>query len=352
MADVGSEPGNAQQAAEDAIAERAADLATEVTEADQPADRNRLAASIAAAARSGAAAARSGARVTGRGVRAARRGADSGRGRLSAQVVAMAQRLRVRDQVALRAQFPGLSTDEIADALIRRAARASAAVGGAVGAWAALPVLPAFPAEVVTETLALIGIEIKLVAELHEAYGMPATGSGTERMTAYVAAWAHRRGVFMVPGGLILAAGSPLARRLRWRLATRVGRSAFSLGPLLTGAVAGAMLNRQETRGSAIASTPTCAARPRPGSPGTVLLNDCGNGRGYRARPARAGRPGSPVLRAPSRRQDAKPPGRTKGQHRLSGRGGGSTGRKRSSHDRALSGPRPGPHHAWHPPPR
>jgi hypothetical protein len=27
-----------------------------------------------------------------------------------------------------------------------------------------------------------------------------------------------------------------------------MGRSAFSLGPLLTGAVAGAMLNRQETR--------------------------------------------------------------------------------------------------------
>jgi len=52
----------------------------------------------------------------------------------------------------------------------------------------------------------------------------------------------------MVPGGLILAAGSPLARRLRWRLATRMSRTAFSLGPLLTGAFAGAMLNRQETR--------------------------------------------------------------------------------------------------------
>jgi hypothetical protein len=77
---------------------------------------------------------------------------------------------------------------------------------------------------------------------------MPATGRGVDRMTAYIAAWAHRRGVFMIPGGLILAAGSPLARRLRWRLATRMSRSAFSLGPLLTGAFAGAMLNRQETR--------------------------------------------------------------------------------------------------------
>jgi hypothetical protein len=274
MADVENGPGEAQQAsegavaeqaagvptgdavaeqaadlaAESAIAERAADLATEVTEADRAADRRRLAASLAAAARSGA-------RVTGRGVRAARRGMDSARrgmgsggGRLAEQVVAMAQRLRIRDQAALRAQFPGKSSEEIADALIEGAARASAAVGGAVGAWAALPVLPAYPVEVATETLALIGIEIKLVAELHEAYGMPATGTRVERTTAYIAAWAHRRGVFMVPTGLVLAAGSPLARRLRWRLATRMSRSAFSLGPLLTGAFAGAMLNRQETR--------------------------------------------------------------------------------------------------------
>ena len=245
----------ADLAAEDAIVERAAELATEVTEAGKAADRRRVTASLAAAARSGA-------RITGRGARAARRGMGSARrgmgsarrgmgsggGRLTAQVVAMAQRLRIRDQAALRAQFPGKSSEEIADALIEGASRASAAVGGAVGAWAALPALPAYPVEVATETLALIGIEIKLVAELHEAYGTPATGTGVERVTAYVAAWAHRRGVFMVPTGLVLAAGSPLARRLRWRLATRMSRSAFSLGPLLTGAFAGAMLNRQETR--------------------------------------------------------------------------------------------------------
>jgi hypothetical protein len=262
MANVGSGPGKPPQAAEDAVVERAAELATEVSEADQPTERRRLVASIAGAARSGA-------RASGRGVRSARRGVGSARrgvgsawrgvgtarrrvgsstGRLSAQVVAMAQRLRVRDQAALRAQFPGRSAEDIADALIESAARASAAVGGAVGAWAALPALPAYPVEVATETLALIGIEVKLVAELHEAYGMPATGNALDRTTSYVAAWAHRRGVSMIPGGLVLAAGSPLARRLRWRLATRMGRSAFSLGPLLTGAVAGAMLNRQETR--------------------------------------------------------------------------------------------------------
>ena len=308
MADSRSEPGELAPATEDTIPEQAASLAVQISEAQAPEERRRLAARFAAAARSGvlsgaratgrgaratgrgARATGRGARATGRGVRATRRETQAtrretqptrrgvqatrrgiqatgravratgrgvratrrrvgaGTGWLAAQVVAMAPRLRVRDQAALRAQFPGMQAEEIADALIEGASRASAAVGGAVGAWAALPVLPAFPAEIATETLAMVGIEIKLVAELHEAYGMPAPGSGVERMSAYVAAWAHRRGVFMVPGGLILAAGSPLARRLRWRLAGRASRSVFSLGPLFTGAVAGATLNRRETR--------------------------------------------------------------------------------------------------------
>jgi hypothetical protein len=86
------------------------------------------------------------------------------------------------------------------------------------------------------------------VAELHEAYGVPAGGGTVERMTAYVGAWAHRRGVFLAPGGVVVAAGSPVARLLRRRLAARAARSAFSLGPLLSGAAAGALLNRHETR--------------------------------------------------------------------------------------------------------
>ena len=47
---------------------------------------------------------------------------------------------------------------------------------------------------------------------------------------------------------MALTAGSPLARLLRRRLAARAGRSAFSLGPLLTGAALGAFLNGRETR--------------------------------------------------------------------------------------------------------
>jgi hypothetical protein len=252
----------------DDISARAAEVAAEVTEAEQPREQRRLVEAFARAATSGVRAVGRGTRVVqrgaGSGTRAVRRRAapiaagtqrarkrtSSGTSRLAAQVVAMAPRLRVRDQAALRAQFPGRSAEEIADALIEGAARAAAATGGVVGAWAALPVLPAWPAEIAAETLVLVGIEIKLIAELHEAFGVPAPGSFPERMTAYVASWAHRRGVSMIPGasGVLLATGSPLARLLRRRLAARAGRSAFSLGPLLTGAAAGAMLNRRETR--------------------------------------------------------------------------------------------------------
>jgi hypothetical protein len=172
----------------------------------------------------------------------------SGLNWLTAQVLAMGPRLRIRDQATLRAQFPGQSDQEIGERLIERAARAAAAVGGTTGASAALPVLPAFPVEVAAETLAVVGIEIKLVAELHEVYGMPATGSGTDRARAYIGSWASRRGVYQVDGGLLLIAGSPLARQLTRRLAARVRRSTFSLAPLLVGAVAGALLNRRETR--------------------------------------------------------------------------------------------------------
>jgi hypothetical protein len=240
MTDVRGDQGE-PQAAEDPIVAQAAELATEVTEARRPEDRRRLTTRFAAAARASA-------RAGGRGWRAARRSTARGTDWLVTHVVAMAPRLRVRDQAALRAQFPGLSADEIADALIVGAARASATVGGGVGVWAALPTLPAFPAEVLTETLALVGIEIKLVAELHEAYGMAPPGSVVDRAHAYTSAWAHRRGVFIAPGGVILAAGSPVARQLQRRLAARAGRSAFSLTPLLTGVAAGALLNSRETR--------------------------------------------------------------------------------------------------------
>jgi hypothetical protein len=236
------------QTGRDELAIQAAQAATDVSEAEREQDRRRIAVAFTKAATSGSRWAGLSTRAARRRLAAMRRGAGSGTNWLAGQVTAMAPRLRVRDQAALRRQFPGRSPDEIADALIEKAAHASGTAGGAAGVWAALPVMPAWPAEVAAETLIVVGIEIKLIAELHEAYGTPAPGNVTERMSAYVGAWAHRSGVFMIPGGVALAAGSPLARQLRRRLAGRVGRSTFSLAPLLTGAAAGAYFNSYETR--------------------------------------------------------------------------------------------------------
>jgi hypothetical protein len=213
-----------------------AELVGEISEDTRLSRRRRLPAAISVLARRSGQATRYGAY-----------GARYGGRWLTAEVLAMAPRLPVRDRETLRAQFPSLPPEELADALIHGAARSATAVGAAAGMAMVLP-LPAAPVEVAIETLALVGIEIKLVAELHEVYGMRPPGTPTERMLAYVAAWAHRRGVAVAPAGLVIAVGSPLRRRLQRRLIVRAGRSATSLGPLLTGAAAGAALNRRETR--------------------------------------------------------------------------------------------------------
>jgi hypothetical protein len=224
--------------ASDRVAEQAAEIATRTSE--QPVSvldaRRRLRRATEAARRAGGA------------TRQVTAGARNAAGWLSGQVLAMAPRIKVRTAAELRAQFPGRDTEDIADALVDGAVRATAAAGGAAGLAAVLPVLPAFPAEVAAETLVVVGVEIKLIAELHEIYGVPVQGSTTQRMMTYVAAWASRRGVAVVPGGILFAAGSPFAKLLRRRLAARAGRSALALGPLLTGAAAGAYLNARETR--------------------------------------------------------------------------------------------------------
>lgn len=223
---------------DDEAARRAADVATRLSEAETSPERRRIARG----------AARVGTRFALRGAGLAVRTFASMLTWLTGQVIAMAPRLKIRDSEALHAEFPGKTDDEIAGLLISQAARSAAAVGGATGAWAALPVLPAFPAEIAAETLAITGIEIKMVAELHEAYGLGIKGSATERGRAYVSSWANRRGLYMVPGGLVLVAGAPLAGQVRRRLLSRVRRSTFSMAPLFTGAVAGAMINGRETR--------------------------------------------------------------------------------------------------------
>jgi hypothetical protein len=271
------------------VPEQVAELAAEISEAQTPSRRRRLARQLPQlAAKSGRASVRglqSGGQASVRGLQSARQaplrglkagsqaslrrlrtggqsawtglqagGQLAGQGlqsvgrRLTGQVLDMAPKIPIRNIAALRDQYPGRPTEELADALIDAAARASGGVGAAVGAAAAVPFIPTAPVELGVETLALVAIELKLIAELHEVYGVPAPGGRTERMLAYVSAWANRRGVRITGSGLAIAVGSPLWRRLERRLLAKAGQSTLALAPLLMGAATAAGLNYRETR--------------------------------------------------------------------------------------------------------
>jgi hypothetical protein len=169
-------------------------------------------------------------------------------------LIDVAPRIPLRDQATLQAQHPGLSPDDLAQTIISGAAKATAAVGAAGGALAAVefaapPTLLSAPAQIAAETLLVAAIEVKLIAELHEVYGVAATGTGRARATAYLASWTNRRGLDPLdPGSLRLTLGAPAKVALRRRLIRRAGRNLTTMGPLMSGAVAGSVINHRETR--------------------------------------------------------------------------------------------------------
>ncbi|MER5641480.1 hypothetical protein ABT095_31620 [Kitasatospora sp. NPDC002227] len=183
-------------------------------------------------------------------------GAAAGRGgkAMADRLVEAAPRIPVRDLATLRAQHPDAATpEELADRLVLGACRASGAVGASIGAAAMLPVPPAMPVEIAAEALAVAAVEIKLIAELHEVYGQAPQGTRTQRATAYVTAWAERRGIdrnaLIAPASLAaVALGAEVRQKVRRRLVHSSLRRLPSLTPLLVGAGVGAMVNRRDTR--------------------------------------------------------------------------------------------------------
>lgn len=183
----------------------------------------------------------------------------SGQG-LAELLMKTAPRIPIRDAETLSEQFGGMSDTALAGQLIRQASRSSAAVGGITGALAsaghfAPPAWVMFPAEIIGETLLIAAIEMKLVAELHEVYAMPITGSNSDRGLAILEAWAHRRGVRVEDlrsGGVTDALGrgtrSSIVQAVRRKVMARAARNISTLAPLFVGAVAGAELNRRSTR--------------------------------------------------------------------------------------------------------
>jgi hypothetical protein len=179
----------------------------------------------------------------------------AGRGRrLVDTVVEVAPHIPIRDRTTLRRHHQGLSDAQVAEQLIATAARTTAAIGAAGGLLSTVEVAapPAFltaPVQVAAETLAVVAVEVKLVAELHELFDRGAAGPPATRAAAYLGAWARRRGLdpFAERPGLGGVVGGAARSQLRQRLLRRAGRNAASVLPFLAGAVAGAALNRRET---------------------------------------------------------------------------------------------------------
>lgn len=170
-------------------------------------------------------------------------------------VADLAPHVPVRNIDTLRAHFPGLDGEELAERLVRNAARATAGVGAAGGGiasvqWAAPPTLLSTPVLLAVETVAVVAIELKLIGELHEVYRHPIPGAGAQRAVSLLQAWATRRGINpMVPGTAVATVlGSATRKQLRDMLVKRFGRNLTTLGPFLSGAVVASYLNRRATR--------------------------------------------------------------------------------------------------------
>jgi hypothetical protein len=218
-------------------------LTEEAADPSDPAESRRLLATVTKAARAAGP----------RAIRSRRWLVDT--------TLATAEHLPVRTLEDLQRHHRGLSGPMLADDLVRNASLASAGVGATAGALiTAQELVPpswwVIPFEVAAETAIVVAIELKLVGELHEAYGRPVPGEGVARGLAIASAWSESRGV--QPADLLMGVGATdlvgrqaraaLANSIRRRVSKRLGRSLGSLIPLLIGAGVAAELNRRATR--------------------------------------------------------------------------------------------------------
>jgi hypothetical protein len=161
--------------------------------------------------------------------------------------------LPIRNAARLRAAHPGASDEEIADALVARAARLTSAVGAATGGlaaahWFAPPSALALPLELAAETVLTAAVEIVLLGELHELSGRAPRGDARERAAAYLASWSAQHSVDRAGvTGLGTVLGTAGFRALRRRLGRRLARNAPAAAPFLVGATLGARGNRKAT---------------------------------------------------------------------------------------------------------
>lgn len=174
-------------------------------------------------------------------------------GALRDVLAAAAPGLPIRTAAELRQAYPGASDEEIADALVARAARATSGIGAGTGGlsaarWVGPASLLTLPIALGGETLLVAGVEIVLVGELHEIYGRPAGGDARARAAAYVASWSEQRPVDGgEAAGLAALLGSAGLRALRTQVPRRLKGVLPSGAPFLLGATIAGRGNRRAT---------------------------------------------------------------------------------------------------------
>jgi hypothetical protein len=182
--------------------------------------------------------------------RAAGVGAVAGGRWLTDLVEEIAPHVTIRDLATLEKTY-GCEGDALAEAVVRSASHTTAALGAAAGALAAAelaapPTLLATPVQLAAETVAVVAVELRMLGELHEVYGIELTGNQRDRAMSLLTTWVRRRALEGGAGSLLL--GAAARRELRKRVMRRLGENVTTLAPFLAGAVAGAEVNRRETR--------------------------------------------------------------------------------------------------------
>ena len=182
-----------------------------------------------------------------------RRPASTGRSRARCSTTCWrpsAPRLPVRDAARLRAAYPGSSDEEIAAALVARAARLTAGIGAATGGlaaahWIAPPSLLACPLELGVETVLIAAVEVVLSASCTNCTA-GAPGDARARGAAYLAGWSAQRAARARPASARSSAPRGL-RTLRRRVGRRLVRNVPTAAPLLLGAALAGRGNRRAT---------------------------------------------------------------------------------------------------------
>lgn len=174
---------------------------------------------------------------------------------LADTVVRLAPTLGPRSLVELKADHGGASGVELAHALVTSASRVSGAIGAAGGVLAsateAAPVaLLSAPVQLGVESLAVVAVELKLVAELYVAMGRPLPEDRMQRAGVVLRTWTTGRGVSIrdLTGGPAQLLTRAMRTQLSDRLLRRFLRASLGFVPLLAGAAAGAALNARGTR--------------------------------------------------------------------------------------------------------